>query len=115
MELVTVQGREGYEQDIRATLDGIPQDILVRLPPQRWPRDSAAHAAFSPQRRSDCARPGEAAQRHAERQSLHCALHPWHGAAMKSGSVSHRAGPSLLACPAEAVCHPADQGPGSPL
>ena len=28
-ELVTVQGREGYEHDIRATLARIPQDILV--------------------------------------------------------------------------------------
>ena len=30
-ELVTVQGREGYEQDIKQILSRIPQDILVRL------------------------------------------------------------------------------------
>ena len=30
-ELVTVQGREGYEQDIKQILSRIPQDILVSL------------------------------------------------------------------------------------
>lgn len=30
MELVTVQGREGYEQDIRSILAGISPEILVR-------------------------------------------------------------------------------------